>query len=418
MKLPATSLPGLTPLRGIAALGVAFFHFHLDVISFIDSSKSLFVHKLYLMVDLFFIMSGFLILHVYKAEFAEKISMAAFRKFIVARFARIYPLHIITLLFLIGLHICQPHDNDPIYDTHTIPTQIFLLHSFPFNNKLTWNLPSWSISAEWWAYILFPVLCLLIAKNKKLAVQLLLPGIIACYILLLFYVGGNNILIGGSRTNLDISYDYGFLRSIAGFTTGMLLYLFHNLPRVKKIFSFDIFCGIFILLLLTGFHLGLPDIIFIPGFCILILLMTCNTGRISPAFNNKAFTFLGDISYSVYMLHFLLIIFINKAAFKFGYNPLTYKNGFPFLQGMALCAAYLVVVIVLAAISYRFVEKPCRRYINAKWAANSRPIKVVAGAEQSNNITDEQVLKGQVKNITANVTNSGTSLITQHENKL
>jgi len=367
MKPSATSLPGLTPLRGIAALGVAVFHFQVYFIRFIDKDKSMFVDKLYLMVDLFFIMSGFLILHVYKEHFAEKISLSSFRKFIVARFARVYPLHFITLLVLIGLYFIQRGNLESSYDPHAIASHIFLLHSFPLNTELTWNVPSWSISAEWWAYILFPGLCLFIAKNKRLAVPLLLLCVIACYILLLFYVPRNDAPTNGELHNLDITYDYGFLRSIAGFISGMLLYLSYNLNQVKKIFSGDIFCVIGFLLVITSLQLGLPDIVFIPGFCMLVLLVTCNTGKFTGAFNNKAFNYLGDISYSVYMLHFLLIVFTTKAAYKLGYR-FDYNAGLPFFKGALLCSAYVLVLLVLSAISYRFVEKPCRKYFNTKWA--------------------------------------------------
>jgi len=379
MKSSAISLPGLTPLRGIAALGVAIFHFQVYLIRFIDKDKSMFVDKLYLMVDLFFIMSGFLILHVYREQFVEKISMASFKKFIVARFARVYPLHLITLLLLISLYFLQRYDLDSFYNLHAIASHIFLLHSFPLNNELTWNVPSWSISAEWWAYMLFPGLCLFIAKNKKLGVSLLLLCIIACYILLLFYIPRNDIPTGGNRQNLDITYDYGFLRSIAGFTTGMLLYLFYSLSWVKKIFSSDIFLGIYIVLIITALHLGLPDIIFIPGFCILVLLVTCNRGKISFAINNKSLNFLGDISYSVYMIHFLLIIVLNKLIFKLGYR-FNYNESLPFLKGAALCATYVIILLVLSAISYRFLEKPFRKYINAKWAGG-RSISALARAK-------------------------------------
>jgi peptidoglycan/LPS O-acetylase OafA/YrhL len=366
-KLSATSLPGLTPLRGIAALGVAVFHFQVYFIRFIDKDKSMFVDKLYLMVDLFFIMSGFLIMHVYKEQFAEKISIAAFKKFIVARFARVYPLHLFTLLVLIALYVIQKGKMESFYDLHAIPSHLFLLHSFPLNNQLTWNIPSWSISAEWWSYMLFPLLCVGIFKNKKITVPLLLLVIITCYISLLYFVPRNDIAADGDRQNLDITYDYGFLRSIAGFTTGMLLYLFYGLSSVKKIFSSDIFCSIYVLLIIAGLHFGLPDIIFIPGFCVLILLVTSNTGKITAWFNNKALNFLGDISYSVYLLHFLLIVFAGKLAFKLGYQ-FNYETGLPFFKGAMLCTTYVLVLLMLSAISYRFVEKPCRKYFNTKWA--------------------------------------------------
>jgi peptidoglycan/LPS O-acetylase OafA/YrhL len=328
------------------------------------------VDKLYLMVDLFFIMSGFLIMHVYKEQFAEKVSAAAFKKFIVARFARVYPLHLFTLLVLVGMYLLQRGNQGSFCDPHAIASHIFLLHSFPLNNELTWNIPSWSISAEWWSYILFPALCLLIFKNKKISVPVLLLVVVACYILLLYFVPRNDIAPGGNRQNLDITYDYGFLRSIAGFMTGMLLYLLYSVDKVKKVFSRDIFCALFAILIIAELHAGLPDIVFVPGFCILILLLTCNTGKITGVFNNKALNFLGDISYSVYLLHFLLIIFVVKAAYKLGFR-FDFQTGLPFFKGAMLCIGYVVVLLILSTISYRFLEKPCRKYINAKWAGKS-----------------------------------------------
>src|ERR1700737_2473765 len=91
-------LSNLTPLRGIAAMWVVVFHFQVLVITFILPEQTLLVAKGYLMVDLFFIMSGFIISHVYQQSFQAGIASGNFRRFIVARFARIYPLHLFTLV--------------------------------------------------------------------------------------------------------------------------------------------------------------------------------------------------------------------------------------------------------------------------------------------------------------------------------
>ena len=368
MKPPVASISSLTPLRGIAALGVAVFHFQVYFLRFVTTDQSMFIDKGYLMVDLFFIMSGFLIMHVYKEAFAEKISLKAFKKFMLARFARVYPLHLFTLLILIGLFYLGLLRAGSVYNPHAIASHIFLLHSFPVNKELTWNIPSWSISAEWWAYTLFPFLCLLLYKNKRLGIGLIFLSIVIIYIAVLYYVPRQGIdgATANPVHNLDVTFDYGFLRSISGFMTGVLLYLLYASGRVKRFLNSDILCSIYVLLILLALHFGMPDIIFVPGFSLLILFLTCNTGKIVTVFNNKVLNFLGDISYSVYLVHFLLIIFMEMVLHKAGYSfILTAKP--PFFKGAGFCVIYLLILVAISALSYKFLEKPCRRYINQKW---------------------------------------------------
>lgn len=98
-------ISNLTPLRGIAALLVAVFHFEMAIARFVPASQTMFFEKSYLMVDLFFIMSGFIILHVYGDNFKQAFSKNSLRNFFVARFARIYPLHFFSLMLLVFLVI-------------------------------------------------------------------------------------------------------------------------------------------------------------------------------------------------------------------------------------------------------------------------------------------------------------------------
>ena len=103
MQHKAPYLSNLTPLRGIAALLVAVFHFEMAIARFVPAKQTMFFEKSYLMVDLFFVMSGFIILHVYGDSFMQSITKINLRKFIVARFARIYPLHFFSLMLLVIL---------------------------------------------------------------------------------------------------------------------------------------------------------------------------------------------------------------------------------------------------------------------------------------------------------------------------
>ena len=98
---PVTYFSNLTPLRGIAALLTVIFHVSLMAGPLAFNTQVL--HRMYLMVDFFFVLSGFIMCHVYGELFSEKVTMPAFKKFTIARFARVYPLHFVTLLYTIIL---------------------------------------------------------------------------------------------------------------------------------------------------------------------------------------------------------------------------------------------------------------------------------------------------------------------------
>src|SRR5664279_2310567 len=162
VKKDSQFISNLTPIRGIAALFVAIFHFEIVMVLFLPRDVSRFFSKCYLMVDLFFIMSGFIIYHVYGHFFEESIQRASFYKYIRARLARVYPLHIFTLILTIILVTSQHFVWDKLFEINAIPTHVFMLQSFGLHSIYTWNVPAWSISAEFAAYIIFPVFAFLL----------------------------------------------------------------------------------------------------------------------------------------------------------------------------------------------------------------------------------------------------------------
>ena len=163
-------LSNLTPLRGIAALIVLFFHFDLfwggpfqGTLFPID--VTLFVKKGYLLVDFFFVLSGFIMCHVYGPFFAGSVTGSAFRQFLKARFARIYPLHLFTLVWAILLFAGVLWTDFPldareksVFDLSAIPAHLVLIQAMGIYPGYTWNGPAWTISVEWWMYVLFPFL--------------------------------------------------------------------------------------------------------------------------------------------------------------------------------------------------------------------------------------------------------------------
>ena len=118
------------------------------------------IEKAHLAVDFFFILSGFILAHVYGREFSS--GRASWKDFLIARFARIYPAHLtIMILFLVYISVFGSigfNYNLDRYRVDTFIEHILLIDAWGVSNTLSWNYPSWSISAEFFAYFLFPIL--------------------------------------------------------------------------------------------------------------------------------------------------------------------------------------------------------------------------------------------------------------------
>ncbi|HET9718301.1 MAG TPA: acyltransferase [Pseudolabrys sp.] len=162
---PKNDLPQFSGLRGIAALLVLFFHVRtpqhteLDFGAFDSFSKFG-----YLGVDAFFVLSGYILSHVYRDNFATGLRASVLRSYGVARSARIYPLHLASLLLMLGAYFVALRmgvrpTEDAGYTWRGIILGLLLVHEW--FGAIAPNPSSWSISIELANYILFPFLMLL-----------------------------------------------------------------------------------------------------------------------------------------------------------------------------------------------------------------------------------------------------------------
>jgi peptidoglycan/LPS O-acetylase OafA/YrhL len=372
-------ISNLTPIRGIAAILVVIFHFEIVLVLFLPRETSRFFSKCYLMVDLFFIMSGFIIYHVYGEFFKHHIRKASFNKYVRARLARVYPLHIFTLILMIILVVPQHFKWDEFFNLNAIPTHVLMLQSFGLHSIYTWNVPAWSISAEFAAYIIFPVFAFLLTRFKNSSSVFFSSLIVLIYCLLAFKLSKSNGTTG--LYNLDQTYDYGYLRGIAGFLAGGMIYQLY----IKKIFYFlrtDAMLIILFALLFACLHFGVTDLAFIPVFLLLVLSAAYNTGRVKKLFSNRFLQWLGDISYSVYLMQFPLMILVIVLLPHFGINWTgVYSLHLPYWQAAVCCLIFLIILIGLSALTYKYIERPFRKFINSKtrlltWSPYDRAVPV------------------------------------------
>ena len=359
-------LNNLTPLRGAAATWVAIYHFGTTVPLFQERQTTI-IAKGYMMVDLFFIMSGFIMRYVYGVHFTRQVTKPDLQRFIVARFARIYPLHLFTLLVAIIMAASAGNWN-PVNDPAAIPTNLLLLQSFGIHRLSTWNRPSWSLSAEWAAYMVFPLLSVFFYRQRRLAYWVLPPLIALVYIALVYWIppagiGNADRLI---LHKLDVTYDYGFLRGIAGFTLGMIGYGLYTQPRIYQIFDEDAIALVFISATLLCMHTGVNDLFLIIAFLGVTLCFASNSGYIHQVCNFRPAQFLGKISYSIYLMQWIVTPLFITLVKSSGIIPL-----FPpvsFFHRLVYVLTYMLLLIGLSSVTYSGIEKPCRNFINRKYA--------------------------------------------------
>ena len=300
-------IEGLTPLRGLAALWVVLFH--ADVILFyrqfgalLDREASGLISHGYLWVDFFFLLSGFVIAHVYGTKLAGPFSAETAWRYLAARFARIYPLHLATLLLLIPLRVMAaawfPAMQDGSWESflawRAIPSNLLLTHAMNQHVYLSWNIVSWSIGAEWWSYV---AALLLIRPIQGQGLRR--AGIVALIAAALL----TGLVRLTPAHNLDITFDYGFFRCLCEFTLGLALYQAYEAGWGRAALQGDAPLA----LLLTGIVLSLnakaADLTLVPLFMLLILAAAYNRGRLGKLLASRPLQHLGAMSYALYMMH-------------------------------------------------------------------------------------------------------------------
>jgi peptidoglycan/LPS O-acetylase OafA/YrhL len=186
---PRFRFEALTSLRGLAALCTLMTHLVTIWVVVFPALKQWeyfyrFAHHSYLFVDFFFILSGFVMCHVYGRSFSTDVTRHGYAKFMRARFARIYPLHLLLLAIYVGLAslgMKQTTENPE----WSILAQIFLVHALGIFDHTTWNIPSWSISVEWWTYILFPFVATFAQRYMRPRAAVPALGLAICLFILL-----------------------------------------------------------------------------------------------------------------------------------------------------------------------------------------------------------------------------------------
>jgi len=380
-RLSERRLRALDGLRGVAAFLILFHHATWTS----HISEALFVANSYVVVDLFFILSGIIISEKYMTVISRP-SEGIY--FVVRRFFRVYPVHLLALAMLVSLEISkllaitllgvQVGTQRPFsgnYSIELLVMNLFLLQGLNVSSLVSWNGPSWSISTEFAAYILFALACVAQLGRSRLF----------HFSALVFSIGAYAWVIANAA-NYNMTSQWGILRSVAGFSIGMLLAVY--LPVLRRLitglvaYRVDIAVAAVAVAMIASVPGPLLYLV-VPLFAILVALVHDDQGSLATVLGHRVIQTLGRLSYSIYMLHTFFVVLILIALKRLAHGPTTFDpvRGTdvvlinPWLGDLVLLV--LVVVVLLAShISFSRVERPGR-------ALGSRLLEALRGPNRA-----------------------------------
>lgn len=357
-----SELVALTSLRGIAALLVMAHHFIFVLLEKMGRvlPSHLFL-KSYLWVDLFFLLSGFVLAYVYQAQFSQTVVRGDYGRFMRARFARIYPLH----LFMLGLFVMLELAQWLMVHAHiagadrlvppfgggetpiTLLTNLLLLQTFHWGAY--WNQPAWSIGAEWLIYFAVPWLIYFFLR-ASIAVQALAAAAALLALSSIEYHFGDLGLQFAGWPMLP--------RCLGEAMLGMIAYNCYRHGTFARVAGPNAVLPLLMLNMLL-LALPIPAVMSVFGFFWLVLSAARVKADSGQLLAWPPLIYLGKISFSVYMLHWFVLELLRVASLYFTGKPL--PQNLNLIEEFAVFFAASLVVLLLAPLLYRFVEIPWRR---------------------------------------------------------
>jgi len=370
--MPPVKLPQLDVLRGMCALLVVFYHV---LFQHPGHGLGVFRHAA-LFVDFFFVLSGFIMFHTY----GNMSSGQELKRFIGLRLFRTYPLHLVMLFVFLAYETLQyvlvelynfPTTTPPFSENNggTLVLNLLLLNGVGLTD-LTFNTPSWSISTEFWAYLVFGLSMLSLANQRG---RLLVFAAIG--------LGALGFLAMQPDPSLSVHWERFFPRCLFGFFMGALLRGVMDVPRTA-----------------APSHAG-HDLLQLVGMAVSVWLVSAASDslkwtelftpfafaaviasfvawpatRVVRALINRPLLWLGKVSYSIYMVHQFVLLMVEafmKLVLKAPVEDEVLMVGNTI--GTFALVFSLTLVLCVAAFTYRFVEEPARR-IGRTWLDNNAP---------------------------------------------
>ena len=357
-------LPALTGIRHYAALLV--FLSHVTLIPGVESltGRFLLFNAGVVGVSFFFVLSGFILTYNYGDIFRANLQFPDYRKFVWDRLTKIYPVHFAVTLLMIPLQVFSP--NLPL-DWRAVPVHLLLIQCFwpkpdpPFGSYL--NVPSWSISCEWFFYLLAPLaIYCAFGKLRRIALVISFAS----------YAGILGWLLAASSEYRQLFYVSWFAPSrFPEFLCGVLLAsLYFSSPRRHGAMTSSILqvtgCVLIAVAAVYRQHAPWPfwgGLLYVPGSAVLVYGLAQNNGLLAVHLSHRWLNRLGTASFSFYLLHAPLLRCLRFLWNRFDWQ-VTSWTGF----AVTALASYLAVQVLAIAVCYRY-EIPIQKWLR-KWMAS------------------------------------------------
>ena len=335
-----------------------------------------FIAKGYLWVEFFFALSGFILVHVYGPRLRELWRARGYGDFLKTRLARLYPLHLSTLLIMLAMilalralaawggyvSIYDAPGYHPYTTFWSFSANLYLVQAWHLFPQISWNGVSWFVSVEFFLCLIFPVYLWMASGGPVRALLLLVGGFATLY-----------YLANTSHHGLDITFDWGVVRGAADFAIGVGLAMLYRLGRARGADQWSelawsaiqiVVAGIFLYAVYnTGWSHRPADFWLVPPLTVLILAMAFDRGILARALQTKPLIALGEWSFAIYMGQTIWLQLLRFAEQRLYPNPASQWAHFIHI---AEPTALVIVCTLWGWILFRAVEQPANRAVR-RW---------------------------------------------------
>jgi peptidoglycan/LPS O-acetylase OafA/YrhL len=363
-EIRSKEIRALTGLRGAAEMMVVLYHADINF----GPVLGRIVRHGYLAVDLFFVLSGYVMALTYGHMFRNGGNRGAYRDFLLLRFGRIYPLYFaVTIVCVLAFGLFAHKGGGEL-----IASNLLLVQGWGIDNSIIG--PGWSISTEAGAYLLFPPLALLCLHRGWRGAAL---WAVICAAAIPVIAWQATAVLGQCLRNgpLDVFGKslYPLLRCLAEFSLGMLIWRVAGSPSgapFRHPWAGDaLTLAICLALLVHG-----ADVLIVGLFVLVIPALAAGSSHTAKWLAARPLHWLGVISYSLYLVH---VPFLDAESPRM-LRLLTHFH-LPHLVSVAN-ALLIPLIILLAYLTYSLIERPGRVFVRRLAARRPAPVAVEAAA--------------------------------------
>jgi peptidoglycan/LPS O-acetylase OafA/YrhL len=354
-------LDALTGLRALAIVGVLVCHFGGAIGIMLHAGDWM----MYVAgagrhgVNLFFVLSGFILAHTYGTQAATG---HGYKAFLLRRLSRVYPLHFLALMGSVAIfEVARRMGFDPsLFNAELLLKHVTLTQAWWDYVPEMWNQASWSLSGEWFVYLLYPLLMALVMPLKDWPA--LVVGMVAVPLL---FVG--TVLVWGMPEGNFLLFASVLPQVTAYFIAGLMAYrlwFLHGARLSARVWGVLADGGLMACFVLAwaGWHYGWGDWWMTLPFPFVIVALASGRGFVARVLQTKPAILWGKASFALYMTHSTLQVMMFK------YWSFDVYAHAPALDKVALIFVYLAAPLWLGLVAHLFVEDPAHRWLNRRLA--------------------------------------------------